>query len=811
MKTQTSIAWNARAETLRAPLTTALANRLLPLLLLLAPYGVLKAQDFLFTGNNGAITITGYTGPGGAVAIPELINGLPVTGIRDAAFLGVSSLTSVTIPDSVTSIGGMVFYDCPSLTNVTIGIGVTQIGSQAFSYCMSLSGIMVDPGNRVYSSVAGVLFDQNQTTLIECPGGLAGNYSIPATVTSIGDYAFDQCIHLTGVTIPATVTTIGGYAFDQCIGLTNVTIPAPVTSVGAYAFGSCTGLTSVSIADTVTNLAPWAFSSCSGLTNVTIPDGVLNISTGLFSYCSGLASVTIPERVTNLGFCAFLFCSNLTTVIIPDSTATIEWTAFEGCSSLTNIIIGSGVGTIKRQAFAHLTRLRGAYFKGNAPVADPTTFDNDTEATVYHLAGKTGWGSTFCGRPTALWTAGLVPVTVSGNGTLSPDLLGKPLQPGRRYTVTAHADPGYVFAGWTGSIVSRNPRLTFTEQADTAFEAHFVPNPFGPAAGTYSGLFSAGGGANPPESGCFTALIGRSGVMSGKLNLSGASYGLSGAFLGDGTYSNSIPQGRAAPLIVQLQVDLKGGNKLFGTLRGSAWSAVVGANRLTYDSRTNPAPQAGQYTLVVAGAEGVATLPDGDGYGTATVGRDGIVRFTGWLADGAPISQSVPLSAAGRWPLYAGLYSGKGYVLGWMTFNDATSLGGELTWCKPSAKANLYPLGFTWIAEANGTRYSAPSRGTNLLGATNSSLTLVLEQGGLAESITNRFTLNARNRVENPSLTNALALTFAPSTGRFSGRQDVPGSRQSVSFNGIIVQGQTNGAGYFRGTDQSGRVLLQSR
>ena len=146
--------------------------------------------DFTYTTNNGTITITGYTGSGGAVTIPDTINGLPVTSIGDNAFYYCTSLTSVTIPTSVTSIGDYAFYRCTSLTSVTIANSVTSIGNQAFADCTSLTAITVDTNNPAYSSVDGVLFNKSQTTLIQCPGGKAGSYTIPDSVTSIGDYAF---------------------------------------------------------------------------------------------------------------------------------------------------------------------------------------------------------------------------------------------------------------------------------------------------------------------------------------------------------------------------------------------------------------------------------------------------------------------------------------------------------------------------------------------------------------------------------------------------------------------------------------------
>ncbi len=219
------------------------ASWILPLSLSLALPIAAEAQ-FGYTTNDGTITITGYTGPGGAVDIPSTINGLPVTGIGWHAFIG-TSLTSVTIPSSVSSI----------------------IGDDAFVNCRGLTAITVDALNPTYSSVDGVLFDKSQTTLLECPGGKA-RCSIPNSVTSIGDYAFEYCTSLTSVTINNSVTSIGDQALSGCTSLTSITIPDSVTCIGWMAFFYCTSLASVTIGSGVTDIEAWAFSNCGDLTSV---------------------------------------------------------------------------------------------------------------------------------------------------------------------------------------------------------------------------------------------------------------------------------------------------------------------------------------------------------------------------------------------------------------------------------------------------------------------------------------------------------------------------------------------------------------
>ena len=372
------------------------------LLLLLALSAAAHAQDFTYTTNNDTITITGYTGPGGLVTIPVVIDGLAVTRIGDGAFYACSGLTHVAIPNSVTNIGNWAFYGCTSLTNsalpnsvtsigdsafrscfsltsltisngvtsignhafffcrnlasITISESVTSIGTEAFADCPSLNAIMVDAHNLFYSSVDGVLFNKDQSILIQYPGGKSGAYNFPNQVRSIGDWAFGYCSVLTSLTLNNSITNIGDGAFYGS-SLVMLTIGDGLAHIGNLAFCACYSLASVNLPDTVATIGDNAFKVNINLTNITLGKGVTSIGSGAFSWCSSLTSIVIPAKVTSL-----------------------EDTTFQSCSGLTAV-----------------------FFQTNAPRLGSFVFDGADNATVYYLAGTRGWRQPYGGRPVMQW------------------------------------------------------------------------------------------------------------------------------------------------------------------------------------------------------------------------------------------------------------------------------------------------------------------------------------------------------------------------------------------------------------------------
>ena len=344
---------------------------------------------------DGTAEITGYYGDSDDLIIPAELDGRPVASIGDGAFANHISLSSVTLPEGVISIGDFAFSEA-GLNSIILPDTLVSIGDCAFDYCSGLTSVTLpdslvsmgrnpfngsaltdvvfSPEHPVLEVIDGMLIDKSEKKLLCVFGDQhADSCTVPQGILMIGDYALSGRTTLTRITLPDSLVSIGECAFLDCIALTSVTLPEGVVSIGSEAFSRCHALTSVTLPDSLVSVGILTFNGCRSLTDVSISpshpvleiiDGVLfNKAENKLLCCIGgnlSGSYAVPQGVTCIGDYAFYGCSTLNSITLPDSVTTIgEW-AFYDCDALTSVTLPDGVVSIGDEAFCScgaLTRI----------------------------------------------------------------------------------------------------------------------------------------------------------------------------------------------------------------------------------------------------------------------------------------------------------------------------------------------------------------------------------------------------------------------------------------------------------------------
>ena len=380
-------------------------------------YTVSNGKASLGGGSSSSTAVP--TSTSGAIVVPSMLGGNPVTSIGFSALFNCSGLTSVTIPDSVESIGDYAFENCTGMSEIVLPNGLKSIGFQAFRNCTDLTTMIVpngvtNVGAYAFCDCAGltnVSIPDSVTTIEQgtfCNCVRLADFAIPNTVTSIGDESFSCCSNLTSIAISTNVQSIGYSTFYGCCGLTNVTIESGVVSVGDYAFADCSGLVNITIPDSVTRIGKGAFSGCRALTSITLPFVGMEVGHGgspeaLFGYVFGASpfdgSIQVKQSYVirdygyayDLDYSVFYLPRSLESVAIT-STTMLGTGAFYGCTNIVSLALPGSITNVGKWAVADCRGLRTLIFDSDAPLCSPGELSHvSTDCTIKVPNGSTGW------------------------------------------------------------------------------------------------------------------------------------------------------------------------------------------------------------------------------------------------------------------------------------------------------------------------------------------------------------------------------------------------------------------------------------
>jgi len=432
-------------------------------------------------GTDGKLTISGHGampdydwGDNGAPWDEYMANiesvevGIGVTRIGDNAF-NEHWIKSVTLPNTITSIGLYAFNNCSYLKSITLPNSITTLGRRAFCGCKFESIVL--PNSLTSTGVEAFAANYELTSV-----------TIPNSITKIDKGAFSHCIALESIILPNSITTIGVDAFSYCDKLSSVIIPNSVTTIEDGAFYSCKALESITLPNSVTTLRPYVFSECTALKSIALSNSTELLAVYVFQNCTALKSITIPNGIPSIGYGAFAGCTNLESIDIPNSVTSIAYWAFQNCEKLSSIIIPSNT-SISKESFSGCTALTSITALQLVPqYIIPSTFEGvDISAITLKVptSSVTKYQTAEVWKEMIIVGGGILVNPVPNNPergyTTGDGLYGGSGKKNESATVTAIPRNGYKFVNWTvdGKEVSKANPYSFTVTEDIKLVANF--------------------------------------------------------------------------------------------------------------------------------------------------------------------------------------------------------------------------------------------------------------------------------------------------------------------------------------------------
>ena len=393
---------------------------------------------YAFNEDGTSVSVTyGPDGEGtysGNVTVPASVSiggkTYSVTGIGENAFKGCSSLTSVTLPEGLKTIGIRGFDVCTSLENINFPSTLTSIGDYAFALCAALKGEIVLPAGVTSLPIGAFAYCESITSLtlpstfktigietfLNCKSLEAVN--LPNGLTGIGESAFSVCSKLVSITLPQSLTDLGGNVFSGCTSLKSIAIPSGVKVIGRDMFAHCTSLETVSLSEGLTEIGVNAFLECKSLTSVTVPSSVTKVGEQAFKMCEALLKVALPDALATIGNYVFAACLNLKEVNIPSSLKQLPEGMFHDCCALEDVVIPASSTAIGINTFHNCQSLKNVTIPAGVTKIGASAFEwsgltsVDIPETVTQIDEKAFSGCSALADVTVSWKE---PISINEN------------------------------------------------------------------------------------------------------------------------------------------------------------------------------------------------------------------------------------------------------------------------------------------------------------------------------------------------------------------------------------------------------------